>query len=42
MIKARPTVSARKPWIRPVVEKIAAGQAEVGTTKNGETTFASS
>jgi hypothetical protein len=29
------TQIARKPWARPVVQKIAAGQAEVGSTPTG-------
>jgi hypothetical protein len=27
-------MTARKPWVRPAVEKIAAGQAEAGTRNN--------
>ena len=37
-----PTVQARKPWIRPVVEKIAAGQAESGTRSNPDGAFQTS
>ena len=29
------TITARKPWTRPIVQKIAAGQAEIGTRPNG-------
>ena len=28
------TTTARKPWVRPAVQKIAAGQAETGTRPN--------
>ena len=35
-------VSARKPWVRPAVEKIAAGQAEVGTRNVSDGSFTTS
>jgi hypothetical protein len=36
------TTPARKPWVRPAVEKIAAGQAEVGTRQTGDGAFTTS
>lgn len=42
MTKSKSPASARKPWLRPVVEKIAAGQAEVGTRNSNDSTFATS
>lgn len=38
MTKTTTTLAARKPWVRPAVQKIAAGQAEAGsrpTTSDG-------
>ena len=34
MTKPVSTPPARKPWVRPAVQKIAAGQAEAGTRSN--------
>lgn len=34
MTKTTTTPAARKPWVRPAVERIAAGQAESGTRAN--------
>ena len=42
MSKTKPSMPVRKPWIRPVVEKIAAGQAEVGTFASGDGAFTTS
>lgn len=36
------TTPARKPWVRPAVEKIAAGQAEVGTRQASDGSFTTS
>lgn len=37
-----PTTPARKPWLRPTVETIGAGQAEVGTRTASDGTFTTS
>lgn len=42
MTKTITAAPARKPWIRPTVEKIAAGQAEVGTRQTGDGSFTTS
>ncbi|MES3101678.1 hypothetical protein [Sphingomonas faeni] len=42
MTKTTKTTVARKPWVRPAVQKIAAGQAEVGTRTAGDGTFTTS
>ncbi|WP_281356847.1 hypothetical protein [Sphingomonas hominis] len=42
MTKTTTTTLARKPWVRPAVEKIAAGQAEVGTRDRGDGSFTTS
>lgn len=36
------TAPARKPWVRPAVQKIAAGAAETGTRTAGDGTFTTS
>jgi hypothetical protein len=40
MTKTNTTPAARKPWVRPAVQKIAAGSAEVGTRSRGDSQFA--
>lgn len=40
--KTTTTHAARKPWVRPTVQKIAAGSAEVGTRSRSDSTFAAS
>ncbi len=42
MTKTNITPAARKPWVRPAVQKIAAGQAETGTRTQGDGTFTTS
>ena len=42
MTKTITITTARKPWIRPAVDKIAAGQAEVGTRQTGDGSFTTS
>jgi len=42
MTKTNPPVPARKPWVRPAVEKIAAGQAEVSTRTASDGSFTTS
>jgi len=42
MTKTTPPTTARKPWLRPAVGKIAAGQAEVGTRSAQDGDFTTS
>lgn len=42
MTKTNTTPAARKPWVRPAVQKIAAGQAETGTRTRSDGTFTTS
>lgn len=42
MPKTTTPLTARKPWTRPAIQKIAAGQAEVGTRTAGDGTFTTS
>lgn len=42
MAKTHPPVPVRKPWVRPAVEKIAAGQAEYGNGNASDGTFGAS
>lgn len=42
MMKTAKPAIVRKPWVRPAVEKIAAGRAEVGTRTNPDGEFTTS
>lgn len=42
MTKINTTPTPRKPWIRPAVQKIAAGQAETGTRTASDGPFTTS
>ena len=42
MTKTTPHAAARKPWLRPAVGKIAAGQAELGTRSSPDGDFTNS
>ena len=42
MTKTTTTPEGRKPWIRPAVQKIAAGSAEIGTRSRSDGQFTTS
>ncbi|MEG8026140.1 hypothetical protein QP178_19905 [Sphingomonas aurantiaca] len=42
MTKTSTTSTTRKPWVRPAVQKIAAGAAETGTRTTSDGAFTTS